>query len=449
MAQPGPSEYRFGPFTLDISRGSFHKGTRRIRADARLIRFLVILIERQDQIVSRAFLQKHLWPDGRHSRDGDLDVLVCQVRKLLGDNPRNPRFIRTYHAHGYRFICPVEVASESIAESTARSRAIATCHRARQQWAIRTPAAIRESIRLYTEAIERDPTYALGWSGRADAWIMAGIHCLFPPTEAFLRARSDAKQTMRIDAHAAEAIVAEAWVKLCFDRNLEGARKDFERATTLDREYPFAHNGLALLYIARGQPEKAIKAMGKAWTEQAASPFLNALLGDCFYQARKYDEAARRARLALLTAPDFAVAHASLGRILLQQQKLAEAVMHFERAHEKSPGSDVMAGFLAHAYGATGNEHRAEEILREFEQRRERSEYVPAYFVALVKVGLGRKREVVQEMKTAIKERSHWVLFLQTDPAFDDLRGQREFEELLVEIAGLSPDRRRSVINDG
>jgi tetratricopeptide (TPR) repeat protein len=394
--------------------------------------------------VSRAFLQKHLWPDGRHSRDGDLDVLVCQVRKLLRDDPRNPRFIRTYHAQGYRFIWPVEVPSESVAQSTARSGAIATCHRARQQWAVRTPAAIRESIRLYTEAVEQDPTFVLAWSGRADAWIMAGIHCLFAPEEAFLRARSDAKQAMQIDANAVEPIVAEAWVKLCFERNLESARRDFQRAVVLNREYPFAHNGLALFHIANGQPEKAIKAMGKAWTEQAASPFLNALLGDCYYQARQYDEAARRARLALLTAPDFAVAHACLGRILLQQRRVAEAVSHFERAYEKSPSSDVMAGFLAHAHGVSRN-GRAEELLHGLEQRRQQAEYVPAYFVALAKLGLGRKREAVQEMKTGVKERSHWVLFLRTDPAFDSLRGQRGFEDLLAEIAAPSSDTRRSV----
>jgi len=434
MAQPGPSAYRFGPFTLDVAHGSFHKGTRRVRADARLIRCLLILIGHRDQIVPRASLQKHLWPDGRHSRDSDLDVLVCQVRKLLRDNPRNPRFIRTHHGEGYRFIFPVEVVSGSIPESTARSRAFATCHRARQQWAIRTPAAIRESIRLYTEAVEQDPTFALAWSGRADAWIMAGIHCLFAPKESFLRARSDAKQAMLLDASVAEAIVAEAWVELCFERNLEGARRLFERAIALNREYPFAHNGLALLHIANGQPEKAVKAMGKAWTEQAASPFLNALLGDCYYQARQYDEAARRARLALITAPDFAVAHACLGRILLQQQKLAEAVMHFERAHEKSPGSDVMAGFLAHAYGVTGNKEKADEILQRFEQRRKQSEYVPAFFVALGELGLGQKERAVSEIRKAIQERSHWVLFSKTDPVFDPVRRGPPFRSALRAI---------------
>jgi DNA-binding winged helix-turn-helix (wHTH) protein/tetratricopeptide (TPR) repeat protein len=448
MAQPGPSAYRFGPFCLDVARGSFHKGTRRVRADARLIRCLLMLIEHRDQIVSRAFPQKHLWPDGGRSGNGNLDVLVCQVRRLLRDDSRNPRFICTHHGEGCRFIFPVEVVSGSAVQSKARSRTVAICHRAWQQWAIRTPAAIRESIRLYTEALEQDPTFSIAWSGRPDAWIMAGVHCLFAPTEAFLRARSDAKQAMRLDANGAEFIVTTAWVKLCFDWDLEGARRDFERAITLNREYPFAHNGVALLQIAKGQPTKAIEAMEKAWTEQAASPFLNALLGDRYYQARQYDEAARRARVAFLNAPHFAVAHAWGGRILLQQRKFTEAVSHFERTYEKSPGSDVMVGFLAHAYGVSRNP-KTEEIPHGLEQRRQKAEYVPAYFVALAKLGLGLKREAVSEMKTAIKERSHWVLFLKTNPAFDSLRGQRQFEDLSAEIGGCPPNVRKPVINDG
>lgn len=53
MAQPGSFEYRFGPFTLDVARETLLKGTRRVTAEARPIRLLVILVERQGQNVSK------------------------------------------------------------------------------------------------------------------------------------------------------------------------------------------------------------------------------------------------------------------------------------------------------------------------------------------------------------------------------------------------------------
>ncbi len=38
--------------------------------------------------------------------DRTLDVHVCSLRKKLGDNPRNPRFIRTVRAAGYMLVDP-------------------------------------------------------------------------------------------------------------------------------------------------------------------------------------------------------------------------------------------------------------------------------------------------------------------------------------------------------
>jgi len=431
MAQPIPDEYRFASFALDPARARLRTGSKDFLVDSRLIRFLTALIEQHGRTVSRAFLRRRLWPGHKNVDEVNLHVLVCQVRKLLGDDAKNPRFIRTYRGHGFRFICPVETVYLSTERQGARTRAASTCERARHAWAVRTPGAIRRSITLYGQAIDHDPTFAPAWSGRADAWIMAGIHCLMPPVEAFLRARSDAKRALHIDPASAEAMVSEAWVKLCFDRDLLAACREFKKALSLKPDYPFAHNGLALLHIARGNPRRAIVAMTDAWGNEASAPFLNALLGDCHYHAREYEKAAQRAELALLTNPDFTVAHACLGRVCIQQKKFEDAIRHFEKARNVSQGSLVMAGFLAHAYGAAGQQSKAQEILEEFRARRNKSEYVPAFFVAVAEIGLGRKIGAIAELKIAIEERSHWVLFLRTEPLLDPLRRDRKFAALL------------------
>jgi len=431
MIQLIAQEYRFGPFALDPARAKLRMGIKEVPADSRLIQFLTPLIEQRGHTVSRAFLRRKLWPGRKNVDEVNLHVLVCQVRSLLGDDAKNPRFIRTYRGHGFRFICPVEAIYRSEESTGACARATSTCERARHAWAVRTPSGIRKSIALYGQAIDHDPTFALAWSGRADAWIMAGIHCLMPPKEAFLRARSDAKQAMAKDSRLAEAIVSEAWVKLCFDHNLDAAQREFKKAISLKPDYPFASNGLALLHIARGQPRRAIKAMTQAWGAETTAPFLNALLGDCYYHARDYDEAARRAELALLTNPDFAIAHACLGRIRLQQTRYDDALRHLEKARDVSPGSMVMAGFLAYGYGVAGRTAKAERISRDFAKNRCRSEYVPAFFVGLAHLGLGRKNEATAEINAAINERSHWALFLKTDPAFDPLRSDLRFKRIL------------------
>lgn len=431
MAAHFVHEYRFGPYILDPLRGTLHKQGKDQRAHSRMVRILSILLAKHGKTVNRALLKKKLWPSRADIPDGHLDVLVCQVRKLLGDDEKSPQFIRTYANQGYRFICPLKTQPSPIDDS-ARSKAIAICEIARHRWSLRTPKNIRESIQLYSSAMREDPTFAIARSGRADAWIMAGIHCLMPPRDAFLRARSDAADALRMSPTLPEAIISEAWVKLCYDRDCVAAKRDFCRGVRLKPEYPFAHNGLTLLYIALGQPERAVKAMENAWTARAASPFLNALLADSLYHARDYDKAAERGRLAVEFDPNLPLGHACLGRIYLQQRKFAEALKHLESARDLSGGNAIMLGFLAYGYASAGETSKSRSILDDFlKQRAAKTQYVPPFFIALAYVGLGNRTHALAEIRQAIQERSHWVLFLKTDPMFDSLRKDRRFLSLV------------------
>lgn len=433
MAARAPDEYQFGPYTYDPLGETLRKSGKNLLARLPLIRLLRVLLRKHGRTVSRDVLKRTVW-NSADASNVSLDVLVCQLRELLRDDRKNPRFIRTYPSEGYRFIYPIKTL-RAAGDKTARSKAIATCETARYRWSLRTPASIRESIQLYKRAIAEDPNYPLALSGRADAWIMAGIHCLMPPSEAFRRARSDAADALRIAPDLPEAIVSEAWVKLCFDRDLTGAKRGFARALRLTPQYPFAHNGLALLHLARRNPQRAVKAMEKAWTAKATSPFLNALLADAFYHARNYKKAAERGRLAVQSDPDFAVGHACIGKIYLQQKNFAKAVEHLESVADLSGGSPVMLGFLAYTYASAGKKSKAHEILKKLLKKREGTdEYVPAFFVALAHLGLGDRKRTLAETKQAIRERSHWVLFLKSEPMFDPLRKTKCFQAWLKSI---------------
>jgi DNA-binding winged helix-turn-helix (wHTH) protein/Tfp pilus assembly protein PilF len=431
MARYVAREYRFGPFTLEPASGTLRKNGERVSADLRLIRFITALVKKQGRTVSRATLEKELWPEHQAVRSGNLDVLACQARKLLEDNPRDPRFVRTDRARGYRFICSVIAMPLLAGDSAIHSTVAAICEKARHRWVLRTSSSIQESIWLYGEAIKEDPTYALAWSGRADAWIMAGIHCLMPPSDAFRRARSDAADALRFAPQAPEGLVSEAWVKLCLDRDLLAAKRDFERALTLNPKYPFAHNGMALFHLACGRPRLAVKALERACSLRAASPFLNALWANALYQARDYEKARRRGILAVEADPDFAVGHTCLGLIHMQSRDFGRGVEHLERACQLSDGGAVMLGFLANAYGVVGKRDRAAAILNRLTARRTDNKYVPAYFLALAELGLERHGRALNELNRAFQERSHWVLFLRTEPLLDSLRSDYRFGKLL------------------
>jgi len=71
--------------------------------------------------MSRAQLQKHLWPD-TFVLDTNLASLVTEIRRALADTADDPRFVRTMHRFGYWFIGDVrgEHAAAEPASATVR-----------------------------------------------------------------------------------------------------------------------------------------------------------------------------------------------------------------------------------------------------------------------------------------------------------------------------------------
>lgn len=92
-----------------------------------------------------------------------------------------------------------------------------------------------------------------------------------------------------------------------------------------------------------------------------------------------------------------------------------------------------MLGLLGYANGRSQRASKALAIRQELLERLT-TEYVPAYFVAQVFLGVGKKQDAMDWLRIAFHERSHWVLFLKVDPIFDELRSDARFLELLKQV---------------
>ena len=90
------------------------------------------------------------------------------------------------------------------------------------------------------------------------------------------------------------------------------------------------------------------------------------------------------------------------------------------------------------AYARIGYRTQAVERLDELNMVEKRA-YLQPYFVARVHAALGDKPKVWKWLKKAVEERSEWLVHadmggLRTDPAWDDLREEPEFKELLKKV---------------
>jgi DNA-binding winged helix-turn-helix (wHTH) protein len=93
----------FGPFTLNPNtRQLTREDSREIHLSPKAFDLLAALAEERPNVLSKEALQRRLWPD-TFVAEANLSNLVAEIRDALGDQARQPRFIRTVHRFGYAF----------------------------------------------------------------------------------------------------------------------------------------------------------------------------------------------------------------------------------------------------------------------------------------------------------------------------------------------------------
>ena len=102
----------FGDCVLDLARRELRRDGAAVHIRAKVFDVLGYLIANRDRVLSRDELLAHGWP-GLTVGDATLSNCIVSVRRALGDDIRNPRFIKTLRGRGFRFIAEVTPLSAS------------------------------------------------------------------------------------------------------------------------------------------------------------------------------------------------------------------------------------------------------------------------------------------------------------------------------------------------
>src|SRR5215510_13078729 len=117
--------YRFGEFVLSPRRRLLIRGGHEQPLIPRYFDLLVFLIERRGDAVHRRDIFDRVWRDVIVS-DSALSQAIRTIRRAIGDDSREPRFIRTVSRHGYRFVFPDVTAEDDEGDSQAARTAAST-----------------------------------------------------------------------------------------------------------------------------------------------------------------------------------------------------------------------------------------------------------------------------------------------------------------------------------
>lgn len=93
---------RFAEFVLDSETRQLTRHGHEVHLSPKAFAVLSVLLARRPGVVAKADLFGEIWPDV-FVVDANLNVVVGEIRRAIGDDPQSPRFIRTVHGVGYAF----------------------------------------------------------------------------------------------------------------------------------------------------------------------------------------------------------------------------------------------------------------------------------------------------------------------------------------------------------
>jgi len=300
-------------------------------------------------------------------------------------------------------------------------------------WNRRTGENLKKALGYFQQATEKDPGYALAYTGIADSCALIPVYGAGPPQDYYPRAKAAAERAVALDDMLGEAHASVANVLFRYLKLGESA-KEFERSIELNPSYATAHQwyGRLTLY-ATGQFERAIAEVNRAIELDPISPIIHADLGSVYIGARRYDEAMKQFRTALELYPQFDWAHRNLGTALELTGAQESAIAEYQRALELSDDPRVLA-FLGHAEASIGRQNEARAMLKQLTEIA-KTRYVSGYGFAVIDLALGEREQALEWLEKDARERSGFEInFIKVDPFLDPLRSDPRFEALVSKV---------------
>ena len=307
-------------------------------------------------------------------------------------------------------------------------------------WNKRDEPGLRNGIRYFKEAEEKDPAFALAYSGLADSYALLSDIGAVRPADEMPKAKAAAQKAVDIDSQLAEAYTSRAFVKLAYDWDWLGAEADFKKALELNAKYPTAHQWYASYLMQMGKFKLAKEEIEKAHQLDPLSPIINSNLGLYAYYEHRYDEAIEHCNKTLEMVPDFWVARHYRGLAFTMKGMHEQAIAEF-RALMNSPAEEALkdeaidedpevASSLGFAYANAGRRSEAEAILKRLRSLSQKR-YVSPRYTAIISLALGDNDQAVKDLNQAYESRHPGLVLIRIDPLFDRLRAVEGFKQLV------------------
>jgi len=291
------------------------------------------------------------------------------------------------------------------------------------------PEPLVKSVEYYQQAVSLDPTYAAAYSGLAEA--LTGLHYVGarPFAEVIPQAREAAARALALDPSLAEAhnamgsVYYNSW-------NWKKSETEVQKAIELNPGFSTARIYYATYLRHVGRAEESIEQAKRALELDPLSILANSTLGDVYLSARRYDQAIAQYQKALDLHPNDSTVQSTLGLAYLSKQMYEQGMEAIQKSISLDKIDPGLSPDLAYADVLIGKTGEARQILNRL-LALARQAPVPPGYIAMVYAALGDRKNALSWLEKAFQQHSSLITWLKTDPRFDSLREEPQFQDLM------------------
>ena len=302
----------------------------------------------------------------------------------------------------------------------------------RSQIELRTAASFRAALPHFRQALARDPSYGPSWLGIVRAHNMETNYGMTAAHQVRAEMETALARAREFGADPAEVLGEQAQMRWQFDFDWTGAESEYRHALEL------APNNARLWYwrgIALGTAgnfEPAFECLARAGSLDPLSYFIRAARGLLLYFANRIDESLACLRDVIELSPELASTYWLQGMALAAAGDYRGSLASSEVALARIGRIGRVLGYFGYAAARGGREHEARQLLSELEGQS--TQYVPAYFRAMVLHGLGDREAALAHLEQAWASRESMLRELKGERVWDGLREEPRFIALMTSM---------------
>jgi adenylate cyclase len=369
-----------------IVEGSIRKAGNRIRVTAQLIKVAD---------------GSHLWSEAYNREMKDVFAIQEEISQAIVDNLK------------VKLIA--EESLEMLKRHTENLEAYNLYLKGNYYCQMMTAEGFKKAFEQFEQALQKDPNYALAYTGLGSIYVASSYFGNMRPKEAYPKAIEFLNMALKIDNTNTEALIILGFINFNYYWNWKKAEIYFKQALQKNPNSSMGHLYYSMFLTCIGRHEEAISEAKKAQELDPLSLYTNAHVSLILCWARHFDEAIEVAQMTISMNPNYYISHRMLAIAYWAKSMNKEAVAEFKKVVDLSGGIPYYLAELAARYYEFGKHDETEKLYVSLKKRSEHEYVIPMSFYLIHKIRC--EFDLAYDwLERAINERDSMVLWFLPIP---------------------------------